>query len=383
MSLLFNYFEALWWEVVKKLLREQALVKVQAKLRRKLSSEILSLRDGRDECVFLDFIHTQFLDCRIIAHETGEKFILPIPDSYRESLCVEYKFNYHEESKEQFMPGLLSLIRANYPEIQDIDGLIDECREEAARFFLSALQKGASKHNNFINGIDHITKSDDGRDLRIWIFGTDYYTYNCMMCLYRKLREKKNIFKLNSLNDIEKVKYFTSSCGIGGFVILDYHGHEYLLVSKRSSTAACPQHWHFSFDETFDTRDKTSSITKHLSIKECLGRALEEEVNLSEDFKMSEEMITVGVIQNENRFEFEIFLNIRVWLNDVQKDIEKIIDDYHEAPDAENENSEMHIIPVKEVGAFLEKRQKVTPESKLWVRAYMVSSKPVYKIFNV
>ena len=88
-----------------------------------------------------------------------------------------------------------------------------------------------------------------------------------------------------------------------------------------------------------------------------------------------------GMIQNEMRFEFELFINVYVHLNN-KCDFQEIIDNYNVAPDAENENSEMYIIPASKVSAFLRDRKKVTPESRLLCKAYEVSNKFIYKILN-
>ena len=386
MNVYLDILEPIIVEYLSKMGIKEKLIEQIRKRLLKLRKDILSLNKDSEECKFLGFVHPRYKSSQIQVEATGDHFFFEIPEPYKSELeDKSFKFYSHTRPETNYHQELKEFISKEYPEITHINDFINDCIKTTANYFLQALRNGASKHNNLINGIQSVVESEDYEQLDIYTFETDYFTYNCMMEIYRQLRKRKNRFIVESFEDIERLKWFTSSCGGGGFVILDYYDHEYLLVSKRSKTAACPQYWHFSFDETFDVRD-TTGIATNLSIKQCLEKALQEEVFIFQEEDNNKRNVTpglivAGMIQNEMRFEFELFINVYVHLNN-KCDFQEIIDNYNVAPDAENENSEMYIIPASKVSAFLRDRKKVTPESRLLCKAYEVSNKFIYKILN-
>lgn len=315
-------------------------------------------------------------------------FRFDIPEPYSSRLRDYNFFTNHSEGNcnqnDTILNKLILFIQSNYPFLTNSPlSIISQHINLTADNFLRELDNGKSKSNNTILGIESI-KMLKHRATEIGLFTTDYFTYNCIVSLYKYLYKINSApFIISSTNDIEKITPFLCCCGIGGFVNLYYKGSlignsivnknpfeslKGTLVSKRSNSAACPNHWHASFDETFDIRDKENLLQgEKPSLKACLSRGLNEELGIHYNPQKHQiDNIVLFYICSNERLETEFFISIDIEIKS-EEELRLFIDKYQCASDAENENSHLIMVPSKEVyNFFLSKKEigeSVTPEA--------------------
>lgn len=322
-------------------------------------------------------------------------FRFDIPNNYSSRLM---NYNFYSNDKESInndsefnFEVIRSFIDNNYPSIKGKSlELINQYIEKTAEYFFNELILGKSKSNNTILGVYSI-KSKHNKKIELEMFITDYFTYNCIVSIFKYLyRIDSKPFTINSINDIKKIFPFVCCCGIGGFINLQYkglpnrfstkskmfsHSISGTLVTKRSNAAACSNHWHASFDETFDIRDKENNNPgEKPSLHMCLSRGLYEELGMhyTPQKHFLKNMI-LFIIINDNRIEAEFFTEIDVAI-DSHNDLKNFINQYQCASDAENENSHLLLIETEKTSTFFKNKinngEKVTPEALYFSEIY-------------
>lgn len=352
------------------------------------------LRDNdSNEIRYLKAFHYHSFD-NIVVSDITVDFRIDIPNEYSEELKRSNFYTNHEEgcsNKIDYMKKLINFIESNYPQLNESPQvIIDRFVNYTSEYFLNELNNGNAKSNNTILGVDSF-KMRNGNNAEMELFTTDYFTYNCLVRLYKYLLEiNKTPFQITSIEDIERVSPFLCSCGIGGFINLKYKGAllgrnvlgrnplktiKGTLITKRSSVAACPNHWHASFDETFDIRDKVSAIQgERPSLGACLSRGLNEELGIHIDsVKHNLKNMVLFCISNSNRLEAEFFVSIDILINS-DDDLRAFVDSYQCASDAENENSHLILVPSYKIYDFFKSKREngeyVTPEALELSRLY-------------
>lgn len=327
---------------------------------------------SQNEILFLQAFPYNSLDNLKVA-ELSIDFRLDIPEIYASRLKKYNFYTNHDEGcynqNDRLLMKLVRFIQSNYPHINEEPLLIiNRFVNTTAEFFLNELNKGKSKSNNSILGIETI-RIVNKTNSEIELFTTDYFTYNCIINLYKYLYGiDKTPFQIKSIEEISRLSPFLCCCGIGGFVNLLYKGSllsyknisknpvktiKGTLISKRSNSAACPNHWHASFDETFDIRDKNNMVQgEKPSLKACLSRGLNEELGIHYNSQMHLlKNIVLFFICNKERLETEFFVSIDIEIKS-EKDLKLFINRYQCASDSENENSHLLLVPTNKVFDF-------------------------------
>jgi hypothetical protein len=271
---------------------------------------------------------------------------------------------------------LIQFIKGNYRDL-DSEVLVNNEINEVCKQFLEDLNEGKQRSNNMMYGIHSLFKHNDRYGIEL--FNTDYFTYNIICSIYRKLYSiDPEPLKVRKIDDIRKIAPFMSCCGTGGFVSLDYKGVSSYIIGKRSSSVACPNMWHLSFDETFDPRDKpTDSIGgQHPTLEACFMRGLLEELKLNiSNHSYDVNKSVICVVQTDKRLELGFFLDISVKIDSKSK-FKRIVDSISFAPDINNEYEEMRLIPKESMPTFYDKiialNESCTEEAPL-----------IYKTFEV
>lgn len=307
-------------------------------------------------------------------------FKIPIPYDIASQL-KDYKFytDFSEGCKNCSALGdkLESFIRTHYADsISDPKTFIYEVSLDTARIFLNDLQQGKSKSNNTILGIDAIEEGKKNL-LNIRLFTTDYFTYHCIVAIYKKLYIINSTpFDVKNLKDIHRLSPFLSCFGIGGFVSVQISSKRYTIVTKRSSTAACPNYWHTSLEETFDIRDNNSTQGRvpTPSLSSCLIRGIEEELGFSlKEYYYQIRNSCIFIIKNNNRLETAVYIDLRVHITS-EDELIALTNHIRFASDAENENSQIMIIPSNELHKFYQEKlssgELVTPEAMFFSNFY-------------
>ncbi len=306
------------------------------------------------------------------------QFYIQIPTTYRDEL-KKHKFyeNDNNSSGDSFLfSKLVSFITNNY-RMSDADAqaLINAQAEKIAAVFLQDLKSGKQKSNNKMFGVDTVGGEDT---LILNLFITDYFTYKCLNGIYSYLMRTypdNKALRVASLSDIAKVSPLLCNFAIGGFLSLDYTGKECYFIGKRSATVACPNMWQTSFDETFDLRDRPQIQGAHPNLSTCVERGVKEELG----FSLSEHNFTIetsllSVIQTLDRLELELFILGHCKLKSI-KEFKEIILQMYSAPDFENENEIIQLVPLDEVQPFYNKLEtngeKHTEESSLLWNTFM------------
>lgn len=293
----------------------------------------------------------------VVASNSFEQFYFQIPDKYKNQLN-EYKFslNGESDSSSKYYAKLISLLSKYYNfSIEDTQNLISNQICIVSQLFLDEMRAGRQKSNNKMFGIDKIVKR--GNLLELKLFVTDYFTYTCINHVYRYLKRKypenKSLF-IATLEDVNNVSPFLCNFGVGGFLSLNYAGKEVYFIGKRSSAVACPNVWQTSFDETFDLRDRPNVQGAPPNLKTCLERGVKEELGFmvfEHGFRLESSLLSV--IQTKERFEIELFVMGHCLLN-YMKEFEDIILQMYSAPDFENENEVIQLIPRENVSQFFQ-----------------------------
>ena len=200
-------------------------------------------------------------------------------------------------------------------------------------------------------GVDSIDDSSPNLDLSL--FTTDYYTYKCLCYIYKELRSiNSQPLIVQTIDDVNRISPFMCSFAIGGFLSLNLHNEEVYFLGRRSSTVACPNTWHISFDETFDLRDRIQKQGYPFDINICLERGIREELGFQVfDYNFVYDITALSVIQNDTRCELELFVLSHCKLKNI-KEFNNIIFQMYSAPDFENENDNIQLIKANDIISF-------------------------------
>ncbi len=310
----------------------------------------------------------------VVANNSFEYFFFPIPNLYKSQLN-EYKFYVNGECNKnsKYYSRLITFLTENYSILKDdADELISRQIYTVAQLFLDEVKAGRQKSNNKMFGVDRIVER--GNHIELQLFVTDYFTYTCINRIYRYLREfySQNLsLQVKSIDDVNKLCPFLCNFGVGGFLSLNYADKEVYFIGKRSSSVACPNVWQTSFDETFDLRDKPNLQGASPNLRTCLERGVKEELGfLVFEHKFRLESSLLSVIQTNERFEIELFIIGHCIIKNT-KEFEDVILQMYSAPDFENENEIIQLVPQEDVSSFYEqlksKGESHTIEaSELW-----------------
>ncbi len=293
----------------------------------------------------------------VVANNSFEYFFIAIPDIYGVQLeKFKFKKNGEFDSTSKYYTKLSDFLAKSYHfSTEEVYNLISTHAECVAKQFLEDVKAGRQKSNNMMFGVDKILNR--GRVLELHLFVTDYFSYTCMNRIYRHLKREfphNNSLQIKTIDDVNRVSPFLCNFGVGGFLSLNYAEKEVYFVGKRSSTVACPNVWQTSFDETFDLRDRPNLQGASPNLKTCLERGVKEELGFlinEHDFRI--ETSILSVIQTEERFEIELFILGHCILKSISE-FKEILSQMYSAPDFENENEEIRLIPQENIMSFFE-----------------------------
>jgi hypothetical protein len=314
-------------------------------------------------------------------------FRLPIPDEYKSEL-EKYSFytNINEgiANNSHIKSLLINFIKRYYPEI-DVECFIKQHTSYVSAFFLEELNKGKSKSNNTILGVYDV--SDTKKSLNFEFFTTDYFTYNCIVSMYKQLYSiNSQPFVIKGLSDIRRIAPFLCCISIGGFVNIRYQHLNYSLLTKRSCAAACPNQWHSAFDETFDIRDHDNAQgVNHIpSFTECLKRGIWEELKIKlANHEVNMRNISFATVCTESRIECGIYLEVNIKIKR-ENELKSMLANTRFAYDADNETNFLTAVPYGEIVKFLQNKEDqgeiVTPESKFFASYFHLLNKKIKKI---
>ena len=343
------------------------------------------------EFIFLDHAIPKYFRNNIDIKNTNKSFFWGVSEKKKQEFRnYKNKFVLRDAVAIDQNKPLYDFIKNNYPNIKDIEPFLNEISDKTADMFLNGLSGGKTLFNNRMFGIYHIsTNRGDGDDenstLDLEVFTTDYFTYKFMVNVYTALVSIKDVFKIEIAADINKYLPFFCSIGIGGFLIINRFGEDELLWTKRSKGVACPDLWHFSYDETFSIKDCVNRRTSNgeeqkPNVYECLERGIMEELGIGgrdETYGVDDYgIVDIGVIKNNNRLEFEILSYAQILLKNKDFTNDDFIEFTKIAQDGQLESIEMEGIPIKDTKAFFNDRnKKFTPESKALYSAIKIRIK--------
>ena len=294
-------------------------------------------------------------------------FCFEIPFKYKADL-QQYRFDFHSMSGNIQHERLLSIIENNYS--IDIQKLFSKVADKTAEYFVSEAKRGNNRSNRIIYGVDKLVRTS-GEDVKLSmrVYKTDNFTFKFMSNLYLELKAIKNIFKVKTIEEINKFVPFLNSIGVGGFIVLNINNNNLFLFTQRSQNVNCSGMWHFSYDKTFMPIDRGEGS---LGIFNCLHRGVLKDNGIDlTDTKMLNEfgVCDFGVIC-DNRLEFEICSYVKIYdrNNDTLSDLQLL---YSFAEDGSKYKT-IQFLPVNaiEIDHFIANND-LTPEAcKLSKRLY-------------
>lgn len=231
-------------------------------------------------------------------------FCFEIPFKYKADL-EQYKFKSHPTSGKSQYERLLLIIENNYPLI-DIQGLFSKVADKTADYFIKEAKRGNNRSNRIIYGVDELVRTlGENAKLSMRVYKTDNFTFKFMSNLYLELKDIKDIFKVETIEEINKLVPFLNSIGVGGFIVLNINSNNLLLFTQRSQNVNCSGMWHFSYDKTFMPIDKGDGS---LGIFNCLHRGILKDngIDLTNTKMLNEFGICDFGVICDDRLEFEI-----------------------------------------------------------------------------
>lgn len=249
-------------------------------------------------------------DC-LQAFLTGESFIWPIPDSYREVLG-ENGFVSGLSSDFSIYNRLMSFLDMNCGGIGNKDAFLQKIAEETARDFWEKKQNHKTIFNGPMLGVSSVeaSRSADGKEthsLKLGMYRTDYFTFKCMSRLYMELSARygrDELFFIRSAMDIPRYAPFLGSLGMGGFLLCCNERTVKALWVKRSGDCEAGDMYHFSYDETIGVKEiKGESV----DLYHGLYRGINEELGLLQsDLADEGGVFEIGLILTDTRIELEL-----------------------------------------------------------------------------
>jgi hypothetical protein len=273
---------------------------------------------------------------------------------------------YTTELKKLNFEGRTTTLLNNAPSIEDlfakmnITFSMDEfvaAKKEVAEEILRVLKSGVQRFNGLMYGVDCImlsrTVQEEESVFSIGFYKTDYYTYSVMGNIYKKLKERDQVFKIGGVNDINKYTPFLPSFGLAGFVIFNRGNGDEVLIGKRSQFVGVDKgKWHFSFNEAFSMKDK--NVYEDLSLEACFFRALKEELGINNDIIQSnmKRWALMHLHIDVNRFETGVssFVKMKIDENFTYEDL---LGFYSTAQDGKLETSTVRCLLLKDIPAFI------------------------------
>lgn len=313
---------------------------------------------------------------RVETFDLEEPFIIPFPNTKRNEL-IECDFNpqFPYNKNKSLKESLNNYIKTYYGEKIiykqtefSIEGFINKIAEDTADNFIRQIKDRKVRFNKYLFGVYDIRKRENKSN--IYVYQSDYFTFKCTTNIFNALKGLAPIAELPFHKEdfkISEIRPFLNSIGVGGFLIINRGMGDEIVVALRGNSCDSGGYWHFAFDETFTSDDKKENY----SIKECLKRALVEELGiLAEEQQKSlpEDQIVIldaGIIrteENDNRFEFEVCAYARICFSK-EYTFDDFIKGYRFAKDAELETRCLDFIAINQIDNFIE-THKMSPEAK-------------------
>lgn len=249
-------------------------------------------------------------DC-LQAFLTGESFIWPIPDAFRETL-KESGFESDPSSDTRIYEKLILFLDENCNEIKDKDAFLQKIAEETAHDFLEKKKKHKTIFNGPMLGVSSVeaSRSADGKEthsLKLGMYRTDYFTFKCMSRLYMVLSSRygrDELFFIRSAMDIPRYAPFLGSLGMGGFLLCRNERSVKTLWVKRSGDCEAGDMYHFSYDETIGVKEIKG---EKVDLYHGLYRGINEELGLLQsDLSDDGGIFEIGLILTDTRIELEL-----------------------------------------------------------------------------
>lgn len=358
-------------------------------------SESLKINDSEEFRVIdhaNSFYKDDHNDKNLIIKNSNKSFFWSIPEKYREALINKgfikdnYNTNYSSRQNQQHILERLTNFLTTYYGLENnqIKDLFNEVSKQTVEFFLD--KTGTKSFNGSVLGLYNVSRnrtiSPELPTIDLQLYESDYFTFNFMNNLYKKLNEINSLkFTINSIDDVNTLVPFLNSVGIGGFICFDRGYGLEILFARRGPNVACPNHIHFTFDETFSLTDQIelSGIYEYDHVR-CLKRALKEEVvgrDNEFDKRVEYGFTDVAVIKTKTRLELELCAYAYIQF-DEKYSFEQFSKKYKIAPDANWETSEMIPVRIDDVDSFLEGQALVTPECKVYISRLLERIKAGY-----
>lgn len=304
-------------------------------------------------------------------------FIIPFPGSKKEEL-VENNFIvvFDENNNKELKNNLYAYISRYYAVdgcLPDFDGVsigdfIKSMAEKTADNFITQIKEKKVRFNKNLFGVcDTVAMKDK---CKVFVYQSDYFTFKCMTNIFNALKAvkpKETLPYTKNRLSIREMSPMLNSIGVGGFLIMDRGNGDEIVVALRGNSCDSGGYWHFAYDETFTSDDKS----RVFSFEECLSRALTEELGILKEeqdicIPKNQMILTdVGIIStsgDDNRFEFEVLSYVRVCFSDKYR-FSDFIKGYRFAKDAELETRCLDFVPMAEIDSFIS-NHKMSPEAK-------------------
>lgn len=380
-----EYKDILVWDIISPILfswviflivfcKKELYKKIRLKQYQKAKKRIKNKTDN-----FISIAENLSLDedfFRVETFDLEEPFIIPFPETKRDEL-IECDFNpqFPYNKNKSLKEALDNYIKTYYGEKItykqtefSIEGFINKIAEETSDNFIKQIKERKVRFNKYLFGVYDIRIRENKHN--IYVYQSDYFTFKCITNIFNSLKNLVPIAEPPFLKEdfkISEIRPFLNSIGIGGFLIINRGMGDEIVVALRGNNCDSGGYWHFAFDETFTSDDKKENY----SIKECLKRALVEELGiLAEEQQKSlpENQIVIlnaGIIhtgENDNRFEFEVCAYARICFSK-QYTFNDFIKGYRFAKDAELETRCLDFIAINQIDSFI-KTHKMSPEAK-------------------
>lgn len=341
-----------------------------------------------EEFSIIDHAYSEYEKRNLNIINSNKSFIWNIPSDFKTEL-IRKKFILGDDAENisgkpysaikncdiKIKQKLIHFIKSNF-DITDTDLFLNNIAEQTAQFFLN--KEGTNNFNGSALGVYSINRNrtiiGEFPVVDIELYISDYFTFKFMSILYAELiKLNGDVFTIKSFDDVNRLIPFLNSVGIGGFICFDRGEGAELLLAKRGPHVSCPNHWHFSYDETFSLVDQSSiGSTYEFDYKRCLHRALKEEV-MGNDNKVETLLdqsaygfTDIGVIKTDTRLEFELCGYINITFSDMFT-YHDLVEKYQIAPDANWETSAMLPININNIERFIN-NHTLTPECKVLLK---------------
>ena len=281
---------------------------------------------------------------------SGQLFIVPIPQAYREEL-QRLGFHFHDQAayREEVLRAAVEQLGLS----DSFDTILAAAADEVANQFLADLRNGYIRFNGYLFGVDHIGLNRSGEHenaaLSIDFYKTDYFTYRVFAHIYQKYKEQ---FCLQNIVAINAIPHFLSSFGLGCYILASDGVQEYMIVAHRGANVIVDRDkLHFSMNEAFSMLDV--DMYGNPSLVSCLYRGLKEELGLSEAYNAHiQQYGFLDLSIDVDRLECGISCYVKLRFSN-HFTIEQFAELYKTSKDKELETKELDFVPMAELRTYL------------------------------